>query len=196
MRATDFVVAAWLLYRAYDAFHDLSRETAHWAIPQACSEVLVGVLVLFRTPPEAVRVTVFSVAAVAVSNWHYLAYDLGAEGPPALAALGTVLLVAAVYVGVLARVTLGRSFAVLPAVRGLRTKGPYRVVRHPIYLALVTTDAGLVLAHPSPRNAALAAVAIAAHVARVFEEEAVWRRRAEYRAYARSTRYRLVPGVF
>ena len=196
LRLTDFVVAGWLLYRAYAELSDLTRETAHWAIPEACASILVGLLVLFRTAPDAVRLSVLSLSSVLVSNWHYVAYDTSVDGPPALATVGLVLIVAAVYVGVVARLTLGRSFAILPAVRDLHTAGPYRVVRHPIYLALTATDVGLVLSHPSVRNAAVGLVAIASHVVRVHEEEAVWRRRSAYRAYARRTRFRLVPGLF
>ena len=41
---------------------------------------------------------------------------------------------------------LGRSFAVLPAVRTCVTKGPYRFIRHPIYASYLVLDLVYVLA--------------------------------------------------
>jgi protein-S-isoprenylcysteine O-methyltransferase Ste14 len=196
LRATDFVLAGWLLWSAYDVLHDVSRATAHWAIAQGGAEIVLAAWVATRPLPSRVRFDPLSVAAVAVSNWHYLFYDFSVEGPRVAAGIGAALLVAAVYLGVWARLTLRGSFAMLPAIRDLRTRGPYRFVRHPIYLALAITDVGLLLGRPSWGNAGIAVAAVAAHVVRVFREEAIWNRRAAYRTYARATRFRLVPGVF
>jgi protein-S-isoprenylcysteine O-methyltransferase Ste14 len=123
-------------------------------------------------------------------------FDHGAPRNPSTAPVGSALLVGAVYLAAYAHLVLGRSFSILPAVRELRTRGPYRVVRHPIYLALVLTDLGLFLARPSLRNASLAVVGIASHVTRVLQEEQMWVRRSAYRRYRRTTRYRLIPYLF
>ena len=55
---------------------------------------------------------------------------------------------------VAAKVTLGRSFGLLPAARGLVTSGPYRVVRHPIYLGYLITHLAFVAANPTMWNVA------------------------------------------
>jgi protein-S-isoprenylcysteine O-methyltransferase Ste14 len=44
---------------------------------------------------------------------------------------------------------LGRCFGLLPEVRGLVTSGPYRLVRHPVYLGEIISAVGLLLAKPS-----------------------------------------------
>src|SRR5260370_10239917 len=40
---------------------------------------------------------------------------------------------------------LGRRFSIVPEARGLVTSGPYRLVRHPIYLGEIIAGFGLVL---------------------------------------------------
>jgi protein-S-isoprenylcysteine O-methyltransferase Ste14 len=46
--------------------------------------------------------------------------------------------------------TLGRCFGLFPEVRGLVMRGPYRLVRHPVYLGEILSAAGLLLAKPHP----------------------------------------------
>jgi protein-S-isoprenylcysteine O-methyltransferase Ste14 len=46
--------------------------------------------------------------------------------------------------------TLGRCFGLFPEVRGLVLRGPYRLVRHPVYLGEAISAVGLLLAKPHP----------------------------------------------
>ena len=90
---------------------------------------------------------------------------------------------------------LGRCFGVLPEARGLVTRGPYRLVRHPVYLGEIGACAGLVLAAPSAWNLALLAVFGVAQAVRMrLEERALTAAFPEYEAYAQRTP-RLVPGL-
>ena len=88
----------------------------------------------------------------------------------------------------LAALALGRCFGVLPEARGLVTHGPYRLVRHPLYLGEFAAMAGLLIASPSARNLAVGAVFVAAQLTRMrLEERALEREFPEYRAYAART---------
>lgn len=94
-----------------------------------------------------------------------------------------------------AALALGRCFGVLPEARGLVTHGPYRLVRHPLYLGEFGAMAGLLIASPSARNLAAGAVFVAAQATRMrLEERALGREFPEYAAYAARTP-RLVPSV-
>ncbi len=84
----------------------------------------------------------------------------------------------------------------MPANRGVKTRGLYRVVRHPIYAGYTLTHIGFLLGFPSLQNAALYAAVFAIEVMRLLREEAVLKRDPAYVDYAARVRYRLLPGVF
>jgi protein-S-isoprenylcysteine O-methyltransferase Ste14 len=92
--------------------------------------------------------------------------------------------------------TLGRAFGLFPEVRGLVLRGPYRLVRHPVYLGEMTAALGLLIARPHPLTVAVFAVFVALQYWRtVYEERALAAAYPnEYAAYQRQVP-RLVPGV-
>lgn len=97
---------------------------------------------------------------------------------------------------ILSKLTLGRSFGVLPAARGLVTHGPYRVVRHPIYLGYLIAHVGFLLGNFSLQNVLVLGALYCAQIVRMLREEAVLGESGEYRDYAARVRWRLVPFVF
>jgi len=91
---------------------------------------------------------------------------------------------------------LGTCFGVLPEARGLVTRGPYGLVRHPVYLGELGVCAGLAIGAPTVWNLSAAAVVLAAQLVRMrLEERALAREFPEYAAYAARTP-RLLPLPF
>jgi protein-S-isoprenylcysteine O-methyltransferase Ste14 len=91
--------------------------------------------------------------------------------------------------------TLGRCFGLFPEARGLVTRGPYRLVRHPVYLGELISAVGLLLAKPHPLVVVTFGVFVALQYWRtVYEERALSAAFPEdYPAYARRVP-RLLPG--
>ena len=88
---------------------------------------------------------------------------------------------------------LGTCFGVLPEVRGLVTRGPYRIVRHPIYLGELGAYAGLFVASPRLLNLIGGLFFVAGQATRMrLEERALRAEFPEYAAYAARTS-RLLP---
>jgi len=153
-----------------------------------------AVFTMRRAEPRRRSRGVAALVACAVAMLAMLAFG----APDRTTASGLVLVGDAVavlacvwlLVSVLA---LGRCFGVLPEARGLVMRGPYRLVRHPVYLGELGACLGLTIASPSARNAALLGVFAAAQAARMrLEEAALAAAFPEYGAYAARTR-RLVP---
>jgi protein-S-isoprenylcysteine O-methyltransferase Ste14 len=96
---------------------------------------------------------------------------------------------------------LGRCFGILPEARGLVTRGPYRIIRHPVYLGELTAAAGLLIAGSTLANLLLFSTFAAAQTMRMrMEERELTRAFPEYSDYAARTprllpRLRVTPPV-
>jgi len=107
-----------------------------------------------------------------------------------------VLVTLAACLSAASLVTMRRWFGVRPALRGLATTGPYRFVRHPMYLAYLIADIGYNL---QEWNAGTALLVIAGWISllyRIRAEERILSRHADWPKFISQVRYRLVPGVW
>ncbi|MGE3856364.1 MAG: isoprenylcysteine carboxylmethyltransferase family protein [Dehalococcoidia bacterium] len=113
-----------------------------------------------------------------------------------LAGIGAIALGSALMA--LASSLLGRRLRAHPAPHEdavLRTDGIYGVVRHPIYLGVLSCAAGAVLIARTPRAAAaFAALSALLHVKSGYEERLLTEHFPDYPAYAARVS-KLVPGL-
>jgi protein-S-isoprenylcysteine O-methyltransferase Ste14 len=113
----------------------------------------------------------------------------------ALRALGTAIQVGGFVMVAAALLSLRRSFAVVPANRGVRIGGMYRIVRHPIYLSELTVLLGVILANPTVANVVIWMCECGLQFARARAEEEFLASDPLYLAYRERVRYRLIPGL-
>lgn len=89
--------------------------------------------------------------------------------------------------------SLGRSFGIAPADRGLVFHGPYKTLRHPIYAGEILAVFAILLGAPSPWNAGVVGILLLTVLLRIRWEE---RALGGYSGYARQVRWRLIPGLW
>jgi protein-S-isoprenylcysteine O-methyltransferase Ste14 len=154
--------------------------------------VLVAVRDEARTPARA---PIAFVSCAAALGSVMLLKQPSADTDTALVVLGdSIALLSYVWL-VVAVLFLGRCFGILPEVRGLVTRGPYRLVRHPVYLGEFGAVAGFLIGAHTPWNAVCALVFAAGQAVRMRLEERVLEREfPEYGAYSAVTP-RLLPRI-
>ncbi len=92
--------------------------------------------------------------------------------------------------------SLGRSFSIIPQARKLVQGGPYRLVRHPLYLGELIGLFGVVLIGLTILKIMLFFLIIMCQIYRAFEEEKLLTNVfPEYKDYCARTA-RFIPGVF
>jgi protein-S-isoprenylcysteine O-methyltransferase Ste14 len=115
---------------------------------------------------------------------------------PAMAAFSSAIILAGIIASIFVILRLGRSFSVFPQARGLVTDGPYRFIRHPLYLAELVIVFGIMWEFEQPWAFLLMLAVIAAQIPRMhFEEEVLTEAFPSYRDYVRRTA-RLLPGLY
>lgn len=166
------------------------------ALPLMASELLVVVFTLLRRRATVVDRSPASVVVTAISAAGPLLVRAGgaASGiPDFVTTVASTIGLAVIMAG---KLSLGRSFGLVPANRGIVARGMYGIVRHPIYAGYLLTHAAFAVAMPQPWNLAVLAIADGALIARALREERLLVADEEYRMYCRRVAWHFVPGVF
>ncbi|QKC82934.1 isoprenylcysteine carboxylmethyltransferase family protein [Mesorhizobium sp. NZP2077] len=193
-RLCALACAALFVYRGvYQVVEDPTRLNAALV---AISEILTFTwLLLSRRPvsrdwnPLTVIVSVTASFGVAL-----ISLEPGVVLVPVYVA-APLQLVALLFV-IWGKISLGRSFAILPANRGVMTGGAYRLVRHPIYAGYLAGHVLYLLSAFSFHNLAVYAVITYLQLYRILREEALLAAAPEYRAYMERVHYRLFYRIF
>ena len=156
-------------------------------------------IALTRRPPAAHDHSLPTSAAVAVTYaypYAQVTYLAWVHGEPTWPEGGLVLVTLAACLSLASLLALGCRFGVRPALRGLARKGPYGLVRHPMYLAYLLADIGYNVQEWNPGTLLLVAAGWAGLSYRIRAEERVLSQHADWPTYAASVRFRLVPGAW
>ena len=141
------------------AFWNNFLRTGKWtSLFWMVSEGVVVILLVFRRPTRSVSRRPWDwFAGIAGSFFVLLVRPTG--GTAVADAAGFALQLLGTGFQLYGKVVLGRSFGIVAANRGVVSSGPYRLVRHPIYLGYLVTHAGFLLSNPSVLNVAIYAAA-------------------------------------
>lgn len=115
---------------------------------------------------------------------------------PLSAETGLVLMMTGLYIHLAAKLSLRRSFGLVAADRGIKARGLYAFVRHPMYIGYITSHMGYLLIAPTWWNLTVYLAAWTLLIMRIFAEERILLRNPEYQEYSTRVRYRLIPLLF
>lgn len=165
------------------------------ALAIAALHASAGLLFLGRAAPAEGPRLVGALAALPALLLGGAAWRLGPAPADWPLWMGRLLVLATGWT-CLSLFALGDSFAVLPARRALVTRGPYRLVRHPVYLGELAVLQLIGAASMRPPIQALCAAAALPVMLRIFVEEQALAADPGWQAYAAAVRWRLIPGVW
>ncbi len=160
--------------------------------------VLAVVLLLVRRDATArSRGVLPRVAAYAGTFAPFLlAFAAGSRVTAGPALAGVCIQVLGMAFALYSLAVLRRSFGVAPQVRGLVSTGPYRYIRHPLYVGEFVSLVGAILVGPSWQKVAILVVIAGIQVYRAIQEERLLGAHDPgYADYVTDTK-RFVPGLF
>ena len=159
--------------------------------------VLLALLTITRSPAKAQAEGLLPRIAAFVGTympWTIAFFGKTDQALPNLASTACVLI--GMIMTLVTIRHLGRSFSLVPQARNVVQTGPYRWIKHPLYLAEEIAVLGVVLRNPTPLTAVLLVLHIGVQICRIYYEEDLLRRNCpEYSGYEAS-RWRVIPHVW
>jgi protein-S-isoprenylcysteine O-methyltransferase Ste14 len=156
--------------------------------------ITIGV-VIFSKPSTTISTDLISVLSTVVATFYFIFISLGSGVQLAPVLLTEVVQIFAIGWQIISKIYLGRSFGLLPADRGIVTKGPYRLVRHPIYFGYFLNHLGFLLSAFSWWNFFTYVALYFFQAIRIFREEQLLMKNDEYLAYTEKVKYRIIYGL-
>ena len=151
---------------------------------------------LARRPPRASSRRLWAWLLAAGGTFGGLLFRPQGSNPQWGVTAGLVLQLLGLVLVLVSLAALGRSFGFVAADRGLVTRGPYRVVRHPIYASYILIQSGYLIQAQSLRNLLVLLFATGCNIGRCLAEEQVLTDTSDYQEYRARVRWRLVPGMW
>ncbi len=159
------------------------------------TEGIVMLMVLLRRSTDQISIAPRDWVVAFAGTFLSMALTPG-EPVAALVTFAGVLLVAGFAISLAAKLQLRRSFGLVAANRGLKTRGVYALVRHPMYLGYFFVQSGMLMLNFNAWNIAILSGWTFLQIMRINAEERMLLADPAYRAHAELVKYRLLPGVY
>jgi protein-S-isoprenylcysteine O-methyltransferase Ste14 len=198
---TRILGAAWFLILACSmasaAFHEAAASVIVCKLCLMSFYLVLFVLLILRPPARSQAQGILPRMAAFVGT--YLPWTIGffpANHSASLSVLATVCVVSGMVLATITVLHLGKAFSLVPQARSVVRSGPYRWLRHPLYLAEEVAVVGALLQFLSPLTLTIFVIHIGVQICRIVYEERLLRLVfPEYGTYA-MTSWRLIPYVW
>jgi protein-S-isoprenylcysteine O-methyltransferase Ste14 len=157
------------------------------------SESLQAILFLFRSTPKSVSLEAFDWLVAFGGTFTVLFLR---PGGTVLWQGGEVLVFVGIFLQIAALFSLNRSFAVIPALRNVKQRGLYGIIRHPMYMSYLFLFTGYVLFNATLLNFFYYFLTLTFLFLRIDREEKHLSQDATYRSYKERVRFRVIPFVY
>jgi protein-S-isoprenylcysteine O-methyltransferase Ste14 len=159
------------------------------------SEGAVVVFLMLRRPTDQISTKPIDWALAAGGTFLPLAV-MPDHPASTLAPFGGLLMLCGAIIHIGAKLSLNRSLGLVAANRGIKQKGLYKIVRHPMYAGYILSHVGFLIARPAALNFALYLVVWILLILRIRAEERILFCDPSYQDLAKRVPHRLVPGIY
>ena len=181
---------------AYSFLHFFIESHRPIGIVFFTQQTLVAVAYLIRRPARSVTRRLDDWVLAFVGTFVGVLFRPAGAHPAWGVWTGNVLQLIGASLAITCLLTLGRSFGFAAADRDVVTRGPYAIVRHPMYEAYFVLESGYLLQSLSVRNAAIVVIGTLCNAGRALAEERLLAHNDAYQSYRRRVRRRIIPGVW
>jgi len=163
-----------------------------------CFYALLVFLYIVRSSARSTTPSLFAKTIAVVSTFLPFTIPLLStpSDNPAIAISAGVVTISGIIIAIYSVSTLGGSFSIIPQARKLVQSGPYKYVRHPVYLGELISILGIVLSRLSTMAMAIYCLLTALLIYRALQEEKLLAGIfPEYAIYS-LRRARFIPGIY
>lgn len=155
------------------------------------------VFAVVRKVPVRSTLCPYDVVVAGLGTFVTLLFEpCGTFIPPYIGKFIVTGLLFGVVLQIIALSSLNLSFSVIPADRGIKSKGFYRFVRHPLYACYLVSISCYLLLNLSLFNFCIFCLWILFEVLRIFNEERLLSENPDYVEYKKAVKYRIIPGIY
>lgn len=131
-------------------------------------------------------------------------FTLGGLGSPMLfqvasgngpSVVGEWLVFVGGFIVLSAMLSLNTSFGIAPENRSIKTRGMYRIVRHPMYMGYILAETGFLISNFSFFNVLILTASVIFLLLRLRAEERLLLEDPAYKTYARKLPWKLIPFI-
>lgn len=185
------VIYAFLLYRFAGSVGD-----NRFNLVYLVAEGLVVVMVLSRRSTDQISIAPSDWAVAFGGSFVGMMLVPANPLPGVLAWAAPAVVTVGLVVSMLAKLQLRRSFGIVAANRGIKTRGVYALVRHPMYLGYFLVYFGTVAMNVTIWNIVVVCLWTGLQLVRIAAEERLLRADPAYQQHSLQVRYRLLPGIY